>query len=137
MNKITIIGNITKDINVRSVNINGDTISVCDMDIAVNEGYGDNKKVNYFRATCWRGLADVCGKYLGKGKKVMVSGPIHLETREYNGKTYANMVINVIDLEMLSSRNDAGATEPEATKTTKETPAVAPIPEVSEDELPF
>lgn len=134
MNKITIIGNLTKDVVVRSVNINGENISVCDLDIAVNEGYGEKKSVTYFRATCWRGLADVCGKYLGKGRKVMVSGPIHLEQREYNGKTYANMTINVIDLEMLSSRSDAS--------TPAEAPAaapknVAPVPAAEDDELPF
>ena len=59
MNKLTIIGNLTRDPQLRTVNGQNGPISVCDFTVAVNrrQRNGQNE-ADYFRVTAWRGLAD-------------------------------------------------------------------------------
>ena len=81
MNKIIMIGNLTKDPEF-STTANG--TNVCKFDIAINERYGEKDAVQYFHIVTWRGLAENCSKYLVKGNKVCVMG--RLEVREYESK---------------------------------------------------
>lgn len=102
MNKLVIIGNVTKDPDVRTTQSG---INVCRFTVAVNRHKKDGEdETDYFRVTAWRGLADVCGKYLQKGKKVCVTGPVSVSTNESNGKTYANLEVIADDIEFLSPR---------------------------------
>ena len=73
MNIISIIGNITKDPEVRKVRKGSDDLSVSNFTVAVN-GRGDS--VEFIRVTCWRKLAELCGQYLSKGRKVGVTGSL-------------------------------------------------------------
>lgn len=84
MNKCIMTGNLTKDPEVRST---GSGISVCTFTIAVQRRFqsqGGEKVTDFFPVTCWRSLADICGKYLSKGSKVAVVG--ELQTRSYDAK---------------------------------------------------
>ena len=62
MNSLNIIGNLTKDPDKR---ITSNGISVCSFTVAVNRRREEG--TDFFRVTTWRALADICGKYLGKG----------------------------------------------------------------------
>lgn len=133
MNKVLIIGNLTRDPELRSVkDKKGQSISVCDFTVAVNKGYGESKKTDFFKVTTWRGLADTCHQYLSKGKKVYVSGPI--EASAYiskDGEARANLEINAEDIEFLSNKTEAA--EPE---TIPNEPTNIPAVETDE-EIPF
>ena len=77
MNQLTIIGNLVRDPELRTTP-QGKT--VCSFDVAVKR---DQKRegqpeADYFRVNAWNTLAEICSKYLVKGKKVMVCGPISL-----------------------------------------------------------
>ena len=105
MNKLTIIGNIIRDPEVRTTPSGK---NVCSFDVAVSR----RKKVDgqpdadYFRVNAWNGLADICGKYLAKGKKVAVTGSISLSKREKDGKFYASMEVFADDVEFLSPKEE-------------------------------
>ena len=105
MNKLTIIGNLTKDPELRTTQ---DGISVCSFTVAVNrrnrrEG---QPEADYFRVSAWRGLGENCGKYLAKGRKVCVVGPVSVRTYEASdGTTRASMEITADDVEFLSARD--------------------------------
>ena len=71
MNKIILLGNLTKDPIVSETK---DGKIVCNFDIAVNEGTGENRITDYFRIKAWGKLAEVCGKSLSRGAKVLVIG---------------------------------------------------------------
>lgn len=143
MNKIILIGNLTRDPELRTTP-NGFT--VCNFDIAVNDRRGRNQQngqqeqTQYFRITVWRQLGETCQRYLAKGRKVYVSGPLTARTYQANdGTTRVSLEVTADDVEFLSSRNDdqAGGYSP--------APAAAPAPmaqssgftAVETDELPF
>ena len=106
MNKLTIIGNCTKDPELRTTP-QGQT--VCTFNVAVNrrkkrEGQPD---ADFFRVSAWDALGENCGKYIQKGKKVAVVGPVsvHVYTKQ-NGEAAASLEVQAQDVEFLSSRND-------------------------------
>lgn len=103
MNKLTIIGNLTKEPELRTTT-NG--VNVCSFTVAVNR----KKKVegqpeaDFFRVSAWRGLADLCANYLAKGKKVCVIGPVSVRTYESNGKAGASLEVTADEVEFLSPK---------------------------------
>ena len=107
MNKLTIIGNLATDPELRTTP-NGK--SVCNFSVAVNrrnkvDGQPD---ADFFRVSAWNQLGENCGKYLTKGKKVAVIGSVSLRTYEtQNGKHGANLEVMAQDVEFLSPRESA------------------------------
>jgi single-strand DNA-binding protein len=103
MNKCIIIGNLTKQPEL-STTSNG--VSVCKFSVAVNRPFkneGENS-VDFFNVTAWRGLADNCGKWLDKGRKVCVVGSIQFRTyTDNNGNTRYTSDLMAESVEFLSS----------------------------------
>lgn len=109
MNKVFIIGNLTRDPELRTVNGQDGPASVCDFTVAVNRRGGNNgqNEADYFRVTAWRGLADNCKKYLAKGRKVSVVGPVSCRTYTGNdGVTRASLEVKADEVEFLTPRQD-------------------------------
>lgn len=107
MNKLTIIGGIVRDPELRTT---ATGLSVCTFTVAVNkrkaqEGQPD---ADFFRVTAWRALGENCAKYLTKGRKVCVIGPVSISTYTGNdGKTRANMELTAEDVEFLTPKENA------------------------------
>jgi single-strand DNA-binding protein len=104
MNKITIIGNLTKAPELRSTQ---DGTPVCGFTVAVNRTKTKNNPdpgADFFNVNAWRGLGENCAKYLDKGRKVAVTGRISLRTWEKDGKHGASLEVLAEDVEFLSSR---------------------------------
>ena len=103
MNKVFLIGNLTRDPEVGQTKSG---VSACRFSIAVNRNYADangEKQTDFFNCTAWRGLADTIGKYCKKGQKVAVSGSIQLRTFEDNsGTTRTAVDILVQEIEFLT-----------------------------------
>ena len=78
MNKVHLIGNLTRDPEVRYTQSGK---AVCTFSIAVNDGYGENKKAYFFPVVVWGKSAEACGNSLHKGSKVAVTGK--LTSRQY------------------------------------------------------
>lgn len=133
MNKLTIIGNLTRDPEHKTTK---DGVSLCDFTVAVNRrGSGDNQTADFFKITAWRGLGDICAKHLTKGKKVAVVGPVSVNTYTgSDGKARANMEVTAEEVEFLTPRGSAG--EP-AAKPVDGPEAAAGFVEVDDADLPF
>lgn len=107
MNKLTIIGGITRDPELRTT---ATGLSVCTFSVAVNrkrtqEGQSD---ADFFRVTAWRQLGENCARYLTKGRKVCVIGPVGISTYTGNdGKTRAQMEVTAEDVEFITPRETA------------------------------
>lgn len=105
MNKAIMIGNITKDPELRTTP-NG--VSVCSFSIAVNRRRANQqgeRETDFFNIIAWRGLGENCAKYLAKGRKVSVIGEI--QTRTYDAKDGTKRYVTEIiadDVEFLSPR---------------------------------
>ncbi len=141
MNKLTIIGNLTRDPELRTTSAG---IGVCDFTVAVNRrtsraNAGTQPEADFFRVSAWRQLGENCQRFLAKGRKVCVIGPVSARTYQANdGTTRVSLEVMAEDVEFLSSRNDdqAGGYAPAPA-------APAPMAQnsgftaVETDELPF
>lgn len=160
MNKLFIIGNLTRDPELRSVQGRDGPISVCDFTVAVNRrntGSNGQNEADYFRVTTWRGLGENCKKYLAKGRKAAVTGAVSCRTYVGNdGVTRASLEVTADDVEFLSPRQDgqqngapgyqnAQPSYQNAQPTYQNAPAVqqptvdpqSGFVQVDDDELPF
>ncbi len=84
MNKAFLIGNLTKDPELRTTSTG---LSVCSFSIAVNRKFVNQQGVreaDFFNIVSWRGTAENCAKYLTKGKKVSIIGTI--QNRSYDAQ---------------------------------------------------
>lgn len=105
MNKLHIIGNLTKDPELRTTSTG---VNACSFTVAVNRRKRSDSQpeADFFRVTAWRGLADVCYNYLAKGKKVAVVGAVSVSVYTANdGTTRASMEVSADDVEFLSSKD--------------------------------
>lgn len=143
MNRLIIIGNLCRDPELRTTTSG---ISVCSFTVAVNRRQstqqrqaGQEPEADYFRVTAWRERGEMCGKFLQKGKKVAVVGPVSVSTYEgRDGKTYANLEVTADEIELLSPRV-SDAPVPEEPKEAQKTDAQTGFQQVEmdTDELPF
>lgn len=110
MNSCTIIGNVTRDPEVRTTQ---QGITVCSFSVAVNNRQGQDAQ--FFNVSAWRTLGENCGKYLAKGRKVCVVGPVSVRTYEAkDGTTRANLEINANQVEFLSASSESNKSEQSA-----------------------
>lgn len=119
MNKVIMIGNLTKAPECGKTP-NG--VNYARFTIAVNRDYknSEGKKIaDFFSIVAWRGLADLCYKYLVKGSKVSVIGTIENRTYENKDKQKVNTYDIVADeVEFLISNNKKGASNEQPTSET-------------------
>lgn len=107
MNHIFLIGNLTRDTE-QSVTPNG--VPLCRFTIAVNRQFknADGEQVtDFFPIIAWRKTAELCGKYLSKGKKVAVVG--ELQNRSYEDKEGIKRYVTEIvasEVEFLSAQSN-------------------------------
>lgn len=115
LNKVMIIGNLTRDPEVRST---PQGASVTSFSVATNFVWTDangqrQEKAEYHNVVAWRKLAEIIGQYLRKGSKVYIEG--RLQTRDWTGqdgvKKYRTEIIaeNMIMLDRPSDRSSAPA----------------------------
>jgi single-strand DNA-binding protein len=86
LNNVQLIGNLTRDPELRYTKVG---TAVCTFGLATNRSVPTEKgekteEVDFHRIVAWRKLAEICDKYLNKGRKVYVAG--RLQTRSYTGK---------------------------------------------------
>ena len=112
MNKVYLIGNLTRDPEMRSTSTG---IPVCNFSIAVNrrKRADGQQETDFFNIVAWRQLAELCSRYLAKGRKVAVSGSIQTRTYEaQDGSKRSAFDIVADEVEFLSSAQ-AGASSGE------------------------
>lgn len=142
MNKVILIGNLTKDPEQTYTPSN---ICVCRFTVAVNRSYSSqngDKQTDFLPVVCWRNQAENCGKHLKKGSKVGVSGSI--QTRTYDDRDGVRRYVTEIvadEVQFLSTRNEMGADDlpdiPEV-RDSRRAPRVEDArPVASDDDLPF
>jgi len=84
LNKVMLIGNLTRDPEVRYTPKGS---AVCDIGLAVNRVYvtdsGEKvEEVTFVDITLWNKTAELAGKYLHKGRPVYIEGRLQMDTWE-------------------------------------------------------
>lgn len=124
MNKVFLTGRLTKAPEVRTTQSGK---SVCTFTLAVDKRKKEDG-AEFFPIVVWGALADVCGKYLEKGRQVAVVG--ELRTRSYEAKDGGKRYVTEITadgVEFMGNKSEKNAQ-----------PSFEPAPGLVEDEdLPF
>lgn len=142
MNRVTIIGRLTADPEMRTTP-NGKTVT--NFTVAVSRK-GDKDKTDFFRCAAWGKTGEVCGQYLGKGKKVCVVGEVSARAyTDKQGEAKASLEVFVTEVEFLSPRSEER--EPvdtsmptysqEQLEHAKQTAVDGEFTEISDGDLPF
>ena len=140
MNKAILIGNLTRDPEVRTT---GSGTTVCTFTIAVNRRFHNQageRVSDFFNIVAWRQLGELCGKYLSKGRKVSVIGEI--QNRSYDAKDGSKRYITEIiadEIEFLTPKGQEGGSGgyERSGFERQNTPAPEGLSEIEDDELPF
>ena len=85
MNKIHLIGRVVHSPEVKTTKSG---TKVCTFTLAVRRRFKDQSgeyQTDFFDVQAWRTLADLCEKYLEKGKMALVSGSMQSRTYEKDG----------------------------------------------------
>ncbi len=137
MNKLTIIGNLTADPEMRST---PSGVTVCTFTVAVNRRFANadgDRITDFFRVNAWRQLGDTCGKYLAKGRKVAVVGELQARTYQAkDGTTRMSLDVAADEVEFLSPKESDSATVQNGT-VTLDKPQNDGFTDISSDDLPF
>ena len=109
MNRLIIIGNCTKDPEMRTT---PQGKNVCTFSVAVNRrgrrSDDSQPETDFFRVSAWNELGENCGKYLTKGKKVGVVGSVSVYPfTNSEGKAAARLEVLASEVEFLSSRSES------------------------------
>ncbi|MCL1945046.1 MAG: single-stranded DNA-binding protein [Firmicutes bacterium] len=138
MNKIILVGNLTRDPEISVVGNEG--VSVCRFGIAVNNQFGSEKsQANFFTIVTWRGLAENCAKYLVKGNKVAVSGRVEIRELDKDGVRRVFVDVQADEVEFLTPRSQqAEGYEPRNISTSNNNrQRVDSMQQNDDDNLPF
>ena len=142
MNKITIIGNVVHTPQMRSTQSG---MSVCSFSVAVKRRFKNSQtgeyETDFFDVQAWRQTAELCEKYLEKGRKVAVVGA--MQSRDYEKDGVKKRVWELVadEVEFLSPKGDdqgssySAPTAPRPQMNRNQD--VAGFTDISSDDIPF
>jgi len=111
VNKAILVGNLGKDPELRYT---PSGTAVCTFSLATTERFKNKQgeqqdKTEWHNIVVWAGLAEICGKYLTKGKQVYIEGRIQnrsYDDRDGNKRYISEIVAN--EMQMLSRAGEQG-----------------------------
>ena len=145
-NKITIVGNLGKDPELRYTPQGN---AVCNFSVATNEKRrdktGDLQDITtWFRITLWGKQAENASKYLTKGSPIYIEGRLKVEEwADRDGKNRYTLEVQATDMQFLGgSRSDefSGGTtaDSEFTDSSPANPTVSDFSgQPGDDDIPF
>ena len=109
MNKIHLIGRVVHTPEVKSTKSG---TKVCTFTLAVRRKYKDQNgeyQTDFFDCQAWRTLAELCEKYLEKGKLALVCGSMQSRTYEKDGVKRKMWELVADDVEFLTPKGEGHA----------------------------
>lgn len=105
--------------------------AVCELGIAVDTGWGENKSTAWVSVTFWEAKAELVGKYVHKGSRVGIVGRLKEDSWDdkETGKKRTKLAVVCTDLVLLDSKPERGE-EPQR-------PSPEPASQMDESEVPF
>lgn len=115
MNKIVIIGRLTRDPELKSTNAG---TSVCNFSVAVDRTYRDkegNRPTDFFDISVFGATAEFVAKYFKKGSSIAISGA--MESRKFVDKDGNNRIAWSLHADEVNfcgskSENNGGSQKP-------------------------
>lgn len=138
MNKVILLGRLTKDVDVKYTQTTN--IMIASFSLAVNRRFakqGEERQADFFNVTAFGKTGEFCSKYFSKGQQVAIIG--RLQTRNWQDdqgqKHYATDIIaeECYFADSRKQSNDGDAKEPE----TELKNAGVEFNAINDDSLPF
>lgn len=101
MNKVIIVGRLTRDPEVRYTQTGK---AVASFSVAVDSGFGDKKRADFIPVVVWDKLAEVCGNNLTKGRRVLVEGRLQIRDYEKDGQKRRAAEVIAQNVEFLDAK---------------------------------
>ena len=143
VNKAFILGRVGKDPQVSHIN---DTkkvsfsIATTDRGYTKQDGTQVPERTEWHNIVAWRGMAEVCEKYVHKGDLLYIEGKITNRSWEKDGQTHyiTEIVAEVVELFPKNQQTQGGAAPQPAPVPGNETPLWEdPAPKNEDKDLPF
>ena len=140
MNKIFLIGNLTRDPELRSTQSG---VPVCTFTVAVNRrgrqsAEAGQPDADFFRVTTWRQQAENCNRFLAKARKVGVSGTLTLQSYVCNdGQQRYSLAVKADEMEFLTPRSESANENRFADNQPTVQESNNGFVKVDDDDLPF
>ena len=103
MNKVHLIGNLTKDPELRYTKQN---IPVASYTIAINNRYGEKQQTDYINISTWGKSGEFIKKYFQKGQAIAITGRLKNKNYESNGVKHYSMEVVTEDIEFVGSKKE-------------------------------
>lgn len=133
MNRVILLGNITRDIELRHTSANQ---AVAKFGLAVNRKWKDasgeaREEVMFIDCEAWGKTAELINSHFAKGKQILVEGRLKLDQWEDKEGGKRSKHVLSVDSFHFTGAKEAGAKEPVKAR------AQVPAGRVPEDEIPF
>lgn len=140
VNRVILIGNITKDIELRYT---PKGTAVCELNLAINRVSKDangNKveEVTFVSVTCWSKIAEIVAEYCRKGSPLYIEGRLSNESwddRETGKKMHKTKVV-AENIQFLGKKPQGESSQQRPVPPPKR-PTVDPDLEPDDQDIPF
>jgi len=129
-----LIGNLTRDPEVRAT---PKGTPVCSFSMAMNRRYRtengeDRDETTFVDVESYGKQAELIGKYLSKGRPLMVEGRLKLDTWEKNGEKRSRLKVVMENFQFMGGRDDAADSDYESVSPARRSSGAE-----DDDEIPF
>ena len=128
INKVIVLGRLGQDPEMKAVG----SSTVTRLNIATSEKWTDKngqkqERTEWHRVVVWGKLAELCAKYLAKGRLAYIEGKLQTRSWEDNGiKKYSTEIIastvQFLDSKDSQAASSSGSTSKKSTKQTQQEP---------------
>jgi single-strand DNA-binding protein len=120
VNKVILVGHLGRDPEIR---VSKAGMNICNFSLAVSEKSKDGDTTEWFKIIAFDKLADICGKYLTKGKQVYIEGKIKTsEWTDKDGNKKQSWEVIANNLQMLGSSGQSENKQETKSKSTNTVP---------------
>ena len=114
LNRVTLVGRLTRDSELKYANTATGEIAVCRFSIAVNKfrksGEGRSEDTSYFDIVLWGRMGEVLNKYLVKGKQVAIDGELRQDRwTQQDGQQRSKIEIVAQNVQLLGGNQDSSS----------------------------
>lgn len=131
INKVILMGRLTREPELRHLEMDK---SVCGFTIAIDNGYGDNKRTDFVNCVAWNKTAEFISKYFAKGKMIIVIGRIATrswETQDGHKRYVTEVIANEVNFGETKAARQTGTQQ-----SMQDDNGFIPLDE-NDDDLPF
>ena len=106
MNRVTLKGNLARDPEVKTIEVNDKSTTVANFTIAVSRFFKRSdgtkaKNTEFIACAAWDTGAESIGKLLSKGDPVLLEGSLKTESWEKDGQKFSRLKVRVSTFECL------------------------------------